>query len=195
MSKMPRQIVVDASIARSAGDGVHPTSRMSREFLLGMMTICHRVVTSPDIAAEWRNHASRFTIGWLAAMQSKGKVVKVSPDSELGIRARILSCSDFQPGQVNAMEKDLLLLEAALSADRIVASSDQKVRELFAAASAQVREIANVTWVNPCDPEDRCSEWLKAGARGDEDRRLGTLGVISRPARRGGGQRSRQARL
>lgn len=187
MSKMSRQIVVDASVARSAGDGVHPTSRMSREFLLDMMTICHRVVVSPDITAEWRNHASRFTVGWLAAMRSKGKVVKVIPDLEFDIRARILSCTDFQPGQIDAMEKDILLLEAAITTDRVVASSDRKVRELFATASAQVKEIANVTWVNPSDPEDRCDEWLKAGARGDHDRSLGRLVVASRRVQRGGG--------
>jgi hypothetical protein len=60
MSKMSRQIVVDASIARSAGDGIHPASQMSRQFLLDMMTICHRVVTSPDITLEWQKHTSRF---------------------------------------------------------------------------------------------------------------------------------------
>ena len=173
MSKMSRRIVVDASVARSAGDGIHPTSRMSREFLLDMMTICHRVVTSSEISAEWRKHASGFTVRWLAAMRGKGKVVTVNPDPESSVRQRILACSGFETKQMAAMEKDLLLLDAALSADRIVASSDQKVRDLFAAASAQVAQVATVTWVNPTAPEDDCLNWLKAGARSDDDKRLG----------------------
>jgi hypothetical protein len=59
------------------------------------------------------------------------------------------------------MEKDLLLLEAAISSDRIVASSDRKVKHLFAIASGQVSSIANIIWVNPTDPK----MIVKAGLR------------------------------
>jgi hypothetical protein len=173
MSKMSRLIVVDASVARSAGDGVHPTSALSREFLLDMLTICHRLVTTPDVSEEWRKHASRFTIRWLAAMRSKRKVVTIVPNPAGKVREHILACSGFEPNQLAAMEKDVLLLEAAMSADRIVASGDRRVRSLFAAASVQVSEIASVIWVNPADEQDGCAVWLKAGARNDPAKHLG----------------------
>lgn len=75
MSKMSRRIVVDASVANSAGNGTHPTSRMCREFLLDMMSICHKVVVTQAISIEWKNHASTFSVRWLAAMRAKRKLI------------------------------------------------------------------------------------------------------------------------
>jgi hypothetical protein len=93
MSKMTRRIVVDASIAQSAGMGLHPSSQRSREFLLDMLSICHKVVTSQEISAEWKNHASKFSIGWLAAMRSRGKIVLAAPNPG-NIMERIIRDND-----------------------------------------------------------------------------------------------------
>jgi hypothetical protein len=76
---MSRRIVVDASVARSAGETSHPDSTLCREFLLAMLKICHRVVLTPEIEREWRQHASRFSMRWLATMRSRRKAVDVHP--------------------------------------------------------------------------------------------------------------------
>lgn len=164
MSKMSRRIVVDASVARAAGETEHPTSQRCRQFLLDMLVICHKVVMSDDIAREWKKHASGYSIRWLAAMRSKGKVVKVTP-LEPDLWQRIIAAADWTVNDIAAMEKDLLLLLAALESDKLVASGDGKIRERFARAAIKVDSLAGITWVNPSLAEDHCRAWLNAGAR------------------------------
>lgn len=174
MSKMTRRIVVDASIAMSAGTRSHPTSQRSREFLLDMLTICHKVVTSKGISAEWDRHASKFCVGWLAAMRSKGKVVVVIP--ELGdLMERVIGANDWSRKEIAAIEKDLLLILAALQADQLIASGDSTVKNLFAKSALAVDSIAGIIWVNPITEEDHCGNWLKAGARYDQALTLGRV--------------------
>lgn len=173
MSRMSRRIVVDASVAKSAGDGTHPTSRMCRKFLLDMMTICHKIVITREISVEWRNHASVFSVRWLAAMRAKRKVVVVTPGSGCTYEIRIQDLSGFTPGQVAAMGKDLLLILAALETDSLIASCDRKARGLFARAAAQLEEIQNIIWVNPDDEADHCGGWLRSGARYAPERSFG----------------------
>ena len=48
MKASSRRIVVDASIARSAGRTEHSVSRSCREFLESFLKICHRVVMTSD---------------------------------------------------------------------------------------------------------------------------------------------------
>jgi hypothetical protein len=170
---MSRRIVVDASVANSAGNATHPTSRMCREFLLDMMTICHRVVVTREILIEWKNHASSFSVTWLAAMRTKRKVVTVYPEAGGSYVVRIQDASGFTPQQIAAMEKDLLLVLAALETDNLIASCDSKARNLFARAAVQMEDIKNIVWVNPNDETDRCSDWLKSGARQASERSLG----------------------
>jgi hypothetical protein len=175
MSKMSRRIVVDASVAQSAGKGIHPTSRMCREFLLDMMTICHKAVVSPEIMLEWKNHASVFSISWLTAMRAKRKIVTVETGADGGYEVRIQDASGFTPQQILAMEKDLLLLLAALETDGLIASCDARARGLFARAAIQIEDIKKIIWVNPNDETDRCGDWLKSGARHESERTLGRI--------------------
>ena len=71
------------------------------------------------------------------------------------------------------MLKDAHLLEAALATDRIIASLDEVVRALFASAAEQnVREISPIMWVNPDPRLEEVRDWLAAGAREDDSRRL-----------------------
>ncbi len=164
---------MDASVAQSAGNSTHPTSRMCREFLLDMLIICHKVVLTQDIAIEWRNHASSFSVTWLAAMRAKRKVVSVHPEDDGTYGARIQTASGFTVQQIAAMEKDLLLILAALETDGLIASCDSRARALFAQAARELEEIRNVIWVNPNKETDSCGDWLKSGARHAPERSLG----------------------
>lgn len=173
MSKMSRRIVVDASVAGAAGERSHPTSQMCRQFLLDMLTICHKAVMSPEISVEWKNHASKYSVNWLAAMRSKGKIVTIAPGSSEGIARHFCDDMIFTPNQISAMEKDLLLILAALQTDRLVASCDRKVRELFAQAALAFDDIKNIMWVDPSQEGDDCSHWLESGARHSPGKCLG----------------------
>jgi hypothetical protein len=172
MSKMSRRIVVDASVAASAGEGEHPASARCRGFLLDMLTICHRVTMSAEIMTEWDNHASPYSIRWLAAMRGKGKVLRVNPEPGTLMEA-IRNAHDWQVKEFAAMEKDLLLVLAALASDRVVASRDERVRKLFAKAAANVHLLTAIAWVDPATADDHHGEWLRAGARHTAALKLG----------------------
>lgn len=124
---------------------------------------------------EWKNHASSFSVNWLAAMRAKRKIVTVHPDGEGSYEVRIQDISGFTPRQIAAMEKDLLLILAALETDGLIASCDSKARDLFAQAAVQIADIRGIVWVNPNETIDHCSDWLKSGARHTSERSLGAF--------------------
>jgi hypothetical protein len=62
------------------------------------------------------------------------------------------------------MLKDVHLLEAALESDCRVASLDDLVKELFAAACGKYKAIKTVTWVNPDKEFAEVLNWLESGA-------------------------------
>ena len=74
---------------------------------------------------------------------------------------------------IEALQKDLHLLQAALVTDQTIISLDETVRQLFKQASQQVGEIRDIIWVNP----DRTAEeqpiaWLQNGAPPEPHRQL-----------------------
>lgn len=170
---MSRRIVVDASVAGAAGERSHPTSQMCRQFLLDMLTICHKAVMSQELMIEWDNHASGYSVRWLAAMRSKRKIVTVNSGSSEGIADHFCDDTRFTPKQIGAMEKDLLLILAALQADRLIASCDRKVKDLFAQVALTFDDIKNIVWVDPSQEDDDCPHWLESGARHSTSRCLG----------------------
>ncbi len=170
MSKMSRRIVVDASVAGSAGGTEDLESGGCRRFLLGMLRICHRVVWSAELQAEWRQHASGFSVRWLAAMQSKGKIVNVDAGPQHFFEQ---SLATFSEAERHAVRKDALLVKAAVAADRLVASRDEKARALFWRLAQEAPEIRSLVWVNPCKKDDDALAWLEGGARSEAWRRLG----------------------
>jgi hypothetical protein len=175
MSKMSRRIVIDASVARAAGETDHPTSQRCRLFLLDVLTICHRVALSQDITREWDKHASRYTIKWLRAMRSRGKVIRVTPAAS-DLFERVLAAADWSAKDIAAVEKDMPLPLAALAADYLVASGDNRIRDRFARVAGEVDEVGGITWVNPGTADDHCGPWLHAGARHDDAQTLRHLG-------------------
>jgi hypothetical protein len=173
MTKMSRRIVVDASVARSAGTTENPTSRHCRQFLAAMLTICHKVVMTDDIEKEWRNHSSHYSISWLAAMQRRRKLVRAAPNEEHNriINAQ-LADADLPEAQRAAIEKDLLLVVAALASDRIVASLDDRMRKLLRALAPVSSEVGSLVWVNPAAAEEAAVDWLERGARTEPARTI-----------------------
>ncbi len=62
------------------------------------------------------------------------------------------------------------LLEAAMTADRIVISLDVVSQYLFAATCQQVGEFGDVMWVHPNEAD--VLEWLQEGAKVRPERQL-----------------------
>ena len=163
MSRQSRRIVIDASIARSAGKTDHPVSKSCREFLEQVRQICHHVVMTPDIRKEWKEHRSGFTATWLASMTAKKKVCTVSPAKDVSVDEK-LKQAPLTKKEAAAIDKDLRLVEAALATDSTVASLDEEVRALLRGFSQHWGRIKSVAWVNPARVEDRTAAWLASGA-------------------------------
>ena len=68
--------------------------------------------------------------------------------------------------------KDIHLIEAALSMDRIVVSLDEKAKFHFASLVVQLPDLNQIMWVNPV-ADETVIEWLKEGAVPDKKRCLG----------------------
>jgi hypothetical protein len=172
-----KRLVIDASIATACcaenAISMHPTPERCRNFLMAVQSCQHSVVITPDIQVEWENHKSRFFTEWLARMTLRGKcvVIKSSPiNQDLRDSIEKLAKNDFE---LAIMNKDILLLEAALVTDNLVASRDEKARRPFAVCAQNIPKIQNIVWVNPDEPEEKAIEWLREGAPADDFRMLG----------------------
>lgn len=162
--KMSKALVIDASVARSAGETDHPVSSACRRTLSTVLKVCHRVVMCKEIVREWEKHQSRYSSIWLAAMQSKGKIVRIEIPEESSLSERLWRL-DVGEKRIKAMLKDVHLVEAARQTDFRILSGDEAARGLFCSASEQIDELKPIHWINPVIEEDNCIEWLKAGAK------------------------------
>lgn len=172
-ARVSRCLVIDASVARaSGGEGAtHPTSKRCRDFLTAVRRICHRVVMTPEIGREWKEHQSNFTRQWRVSMQARRKVyrVDVALNDMLYDKVKQEAAND---NVREAMVNDLHLIEAALITDRTVVSLDENARHLFAQAAQKVGELRNVAWVNPDAADEQPIRWLEEGARPEKNRQL-----------------------
>jgi hypothetical protein len=175
-AKRSKRLVIDASIARACGQpgAIHPTSAHCRNFLENVLSICHCVVMTPEIRAEWRKHNSRFAKTWMTQMVARRKLtaVQILPDQDL--REQLETWADTYK-QREEIVKDIHLLEAALANDQIIVSLDENTaRRYFTQAAQKIKVLRPIIWVNPdkIEPEQPIA-WLLAGAPTEENRMLG----------------------
>ena len=117
------------------------------------------MVLSPPLHEEWRRHRSQFSASWLTSMFARKQVeiLKPHPENE-PLSRRILATAPSRPKQL-ALEKDLLLVEAAFATDRIIVSRDEKIFALLCQACREVPELSKLFWGHPVH---HGTSWLKA---------------------------------
>jgi len=168
-----KRIVVDASVARSAGweTSLSAPSLRCRQ-VLRVIEKSHEVVFNQECLDEWKKHGSNYAQDWLAGMYARKKVV---PPEDLAhneaLRNRLSQAAASDASRA-AIEKDAHLVEAALQADRIVISRDETVRGLFRQCCPIVSEIRYVLWANPQIEAEQVVLWLKSGAKAESARKL-----------------------
>src|SRR4051794_12743935 len=120
-AKTSRRLVIDASVARSSGgeDATFPTSKHCRDFLKAVLSICHRIVLTPEIQAEWHKHQSNFARRWLVSMFARKKVEQAGSITKQDPRDNIHAATENEKARA-AMLKDIHLLEAAIATDETV---------------------------------------------------------------------------
>lgn len=167
-----RVLVIDASIARAAGDvSMHPTSRNCREFLQAVLTICHRMAMTEAIQVEWNKHQSRYARRWRTSMVARKliKFVEVAPHLSLERRIERAVVNTYLAAII---DKDRRLIEAALVTEQRVISLDDHVRRHLQDHIAKLPEVRSICWVNPCTPDEQAIPWLESGAPPERTRML-----------------------
>ena len=144
-------MVIDASVARSAGTTEHHRSSHCREFLRWVLNYCHRVAFSTEIDMEWKTHQSNFALKWRVAMEQKGKVQNLGHLDCGRLKNRIRALNLEKTSEERAMQKDALLVVAAQAADRVVVSLDNKARGLFMKHATQLKTPRGLMWRNPAE--------------------------------------------
>lgn len=79
-----------------------------------------------------------------------------------------------QPSVADIMQKDRLLIEAALETDLRIVSADDRVRGHFSRGAKAIDALRALLWSNPHTPEEECIEWVVAGAPRTTDKLLYT---------------------
>jgi hypothetical protein len=168
-----RRLVIDASVARAAGgeDAVHPLPKRCRDFLKTTLATGHLAVLTPPVSTEWKKHESAFARQWRFAMMARKRLLLVDPPEDGALRDALEDAAETERGR-RAMLKDAHLVEAVRDTDRTVASLDDVVRGLFAAASGRIRVLRTIVWANPRHEAEGCTAWLEAGAPPEEHRQL-----------------------
>ncbi len=169
--KKTKRLVIDADVAQSAGTKEDPISQSCREALEAVLDICHKVVLTEDIFAEWKRHRSNFTAVWMKSMAARRKWVILKEVTNADLRVRIDALS-LDEQMLDIIRKDVHLVEAALETDHIVISRDEKARTLFQKASEEIGELKRIVWTNPVREEEHVNDWLSKGAKLEKSRQF-----------------------
>ena len=169
--KKTKRLVIDSDVARSAGTKEDPISQSCREVLQAVLDICHKVVLTEDIFAEWKRHRSNFTLIWLRSMMARRKQIILKEVTNDDLRARIDALS-LDEQTLDIIKKDLHLVEAALETDHIIISRDETARALFQEASEEIGGLKRIVWINPTHEEEHVKDWLSEGAKLERSRQF-----------------------
>ena len=160
-----KRLVIDTDVVQSSGDedATDPRAIHCRDFLKEVRSQNHRVVMTRKISDEWKRHRSRFALEWRVSMDARRKIDRVNPPEVEELQAKVTTTTN-NTDEIEVMEKDFHLLQAALATDQTIVSLDETVRGLFARASQRGGEIRNIIWVNPERAEEQPIAWLQNGA-------------------------------
>ena len=168
-----KRLVIDTDVARASGDedATDPRAIHCRDFLKEVRAQDHRVVMTRKISDEWKRHRSRFAFEWRVSMDARRKIDRINPPEDQTLQDKITTTTSDE-NEIEVMEKDFHLLQAALATDQAIISLDETIRGLFKQASQQVGEIRDIIWVNPDRTEERPILWLQNGAPPEPHRQL-----------------------
>jgi rRNA-processing protein FCF1 len=119
-------------------------SSACRKALEAILRICHRVAVTSDIREEWNRHESRFSRKWRRSMAARRK-----PVCEVLPKRVELDTAGLTARERASVEKDRRLIEAALSADRIIVTRDDALRGTLAKSPGNARVLGSIIWINP----------------------------------------------
>ena len=176
-----KRLVIDTDVVQASGseEATQPRPKDCRDFLRKVLLLCHSVVMTPEIRDEWKMRRSDFARRWRKSMYARKKVCRIDSPADEELRNKIKQTATSET-EIDDMQKDCHLLEAALATDQTVVSLDGNARQYFAGASQRVGEIRDIVWVNPERMEEEAPiVWLQNGAPPEEHRKLRTWADIN----------------
>jgi len=150
-----RVVVIDACVARAAGETEHPVSSACRRVLEDLRDICHHAVLTPELHEEWNKHRSKFAYRWRGAMARMGKKLQIEQPPQTALR--LDGCSEADQ---DAIRKDRFLLDAALAHDRIIVTSDRRLQEALERFADGRKLGGQITWIDPLQTTRKALEKL-----------------------------------
>lgn len=142
-TNMWNEIVIDADVARSAGniDSTEQQARCCFLFLEAHWKICTtrakvkrqkvpKLVLTDTIRKEWYDNASQFALNYLQIMISKMFINDLRDLGNTQIANAIIENTPIIE-ECKEIAKDVKLVEAALASGRIVISREVRARECF----------------------------------------------------------------
>ncbi len=145
-SAKSRLLVVDASVARAAGETGHPTSKSCREALLDIREVCHRIIMTPSLLDEWKRHESRFARKWLRSMFACRKVRNLKHRC-FRLPATDITCLNDEENE--SLRKDAHLFEGAFEGDGIIISLDAEAARIWDKCQKHIRLPKKIKWFTP----------------------------------------------
>lgn len=139
-------LVVDASVIHAAGEKDHPVSKSCRETLLDIKKVCHHIVMTPAIQAEWKEHASRFAYKWWRSMVACRKV-KMVQDTHFKLPPTDITCLNTEEN--TSLQKDAHLLEGAFEGDGIIISLDDNAAKIWDKCHKHIQLPKAIKWISP----------------------------------------------
>jgi hypothetical protein len=166
-----KRLVIDASVATSTGESGQRGERCQAFLRVMIDETYHRLVMTREIGEEWDIHSHPFARRWRRSMNAKRRVDRPNAYHDAAFCLKIERASQTEKA-LDAMEKDLRLIEAARITDNRVISMDDTARSYFSAVSNQVGELRDILWVNPVNDDESPTKWLTDGAPIEEQRQL-----------------------
>ncbi len=153
-------MVIDADIARAAGETVHPVSGNCRNFLEAVKNNGHILVMTHEICDEWNRHQSNFSRCWRKYMVSRKqfRMLKIQKNEKSERELPALGLTDKQE---KIALKDCHLVDAAIKSGKTIASGDDEAKYVFSVASEKKIILKDLIWVNPKTMGTVLTGWLE----------------------------------
>lgn len=171
------RLVVDASIAQSAGTSDVPESLYCRECLNAVRDSGHIAVFSDQLLSEWHEHASSLSRRWRKSMVARRRIERAEGEEFGELLNRACACLAKNKWR-EAFVKDFHMVRAALATDRTILSKETEFPKLLAIAASSIRVFSTIVYGNPAIDGDDCVAWIASGAKPEETRRIDAWGKL-----------------
>lgn len=160
-----KELVLDACIARSAGDYAEaPKSKYCREFIDEFVKSRHKLIMTEELLEEWKKHESKFSRKMRVMLITKQRILFKKCKNDV-LRQSVNNIPDRS--RISAIMKDIHLVEAANTGDNIIVSLDEKIHRHFIYLKdySPTGVLENLNWVNPTVNPDNVIDWFRNGAQ------------------------------